>query len=81
MKELASEGPEEAHCQLFSGHGLSDCTVRNEWGLATIKRMEAQGVQVEWRTYPGLGHVICKEQLQDLNQWMEKLARENLKMD
>ncbi|KAL6332838.1 hypothetical protein AAG906_015104 [Vitis piasezkii] len=51
-------------------HGMADRTVLFETGQAGQHFLEQAGVSCEFKSYPGLGHSISNEELQDLESWI-----------
>ncbi|KAF5024809.1 hypothetical protein F66182_3125 [Fusarium sp. NRRL 66182] len=57
---------------VFVGHGQKDTDV--EWchGRRAADLLEHMGVDVEFKTYPGLAHWYCPEELGDIVQFMNQ---------
>ena len=53
-------------------HGTADSTVPLDAALDSAQRMEEGGVAVEMRRYPGLGHSVSMEELEDVSDWLER---------
>jgi len=53
-------------------HGDSDPVVLYSWGKASHQRALELGIQAEFRTYRGMDHGFCPEELQDVAQFLRK---------
>lgn len=54
---------------IFMGHGTQDPIVPHALGERSRDRLEAQGYQVEWRSYP-MPHSVCREEIVDIRNWL-----------
>ncbi|KAJ4704011.1 putative Acyl-protein thioesterase [Melia azedarach] len=52
-------------------HGMADRTVLFEAGQAGPPFLEQAGVSCEFKAYPGLGHSLSNEELQNLESWIK----------
>ncbi|KAK9227744.1 hypothetical protein WN943_012800 [Citrus x changshan-huyou] len=52
-------------------HGMADRTVLFEAGQAGPPFLEQAGISCEFKAYPGLGHSISNEELQNLESWIK----------
>ena len=59
-----------ARVPVYMTHGDRDQLIRLEWGRLTRERLADLGVPTTFREYPGLGHDLSKEELQDLKAWI-----------
>ncbi len=46
--------------------------VAYSWGLESRERLESAGVAVDFRTYNGMGHSSCRQELRDLQDFLLK---------
>ena len=60
--------------RIWMAHGESDNFVRPSWGEATAKRLRGYGIEVAWRSYPGVQHELTREELDELNGWLAPLV-------
>ena len=68
---------------IFWGHGRSDPLVKFEWaersiefiknGLGIPEATKENPIGVEFHAYPGLVHSANDQELDDLQQWLEKV--------
>lgn len=56
---------------VFWAHGLSDNLVHYRWGKGSVDLLKSMGVQVEFKSYQGMGHHSCPEEMEDLIGWMK----------
>lgn len=54
---------------VFMAHGTFDPVVPLFAGQASAQALQADGLQVDWRTYP-MAHQVCAEEIRDLGDWM-----------
>jgi predicted esterase len=61
---------------VFLGHGTEDEKVGIEYGRATAKLLEHLGIEVQFRSYNGLGHWFSEAMVRDLAAFVkDKLAK------
>lgn len=53
-------------------HGDSDMVVAYHFGLEASKLLKDQGMKVDFKTYPGMGHSACPEELKDMAAWLRE---------
>lgn len=58
---------------LFACHGRKDQLVLHHWGVDTVEKLEALGVEVEFHDFPRLYHELGVEELRLLEQWLHKV--------
>lgn len=68
---------------IFVAHGKDDKTVPYEYcehslhfleeELGIEEAQELGGKGVAFKAYPGLGHTVAREQLEDLSMWLAKV--------
>jgi phospholipase/carboxylesterase len=54
---------------LFMAHGTFDPVVPLFAGQASAQALQADGMHVDWRTYP-MAHQVCAEEIRDLGDWL-----------
>ncbi len=72
---LAAEAtPANREVPILMCHGLHDPVVQLAMGTTSRDVLQAQGYDVEWRTYP-MAHQVCMPQIQDIAHWLvQRLA-------
>ncbi|KAL0636082.1 hypothetical protein Q9L58_004988 [Maublancomyces gigas] len=59
---------------IFLAHGENDPTVKYAWGEASKQVLSGElGYEVEWRTYPNLGHSADPQEIADMEKWLHKI--------
>ncbi|GAA5972964.1 hypothetical protein JCM11641_000341 [Rhodosporidiobolus odoratus] len=60
---------------VFHGHGTADPVVQYPWGKTTVEELQndLKFENIEFRSYPGMGHSFCPEEQADLEKWIEKV--------
>lgn len=53
-------------------HGDADMVVAYRFGQASAEELKKAGLPVEFKTYRGMGHSACPEELQDVADFLEK---------
>jgi len=57
--------------RFWMAHGADDDFVLPSWGQSTSRKLEELGLDVSWRSYPGLGHSLRSEdELVDLHSFL-----------
>ncbi|TVY54883.1 Acyl-protein thioesterase 1 [Lachnellula cervina] len=56
---------------IFMGHGDSDPLVKPEWGRRTVEELKKEGWSVEMKTYKGLEHSACPEEVDDVEKYLD----------
>ena len=54
---------------VFMAHGTFDPVVPVFAGQASAQALQADGLRVDWRTYP-MAHQVCAEEIRDLGDWL-----------
>lgn len=57
---------------VFMGHGDLDPTVKCEWGGLTRDVLQGWGWKVDWHMYPGLGHSVDPNEIDDVVTFLGK---------
>jgi phospholipase/carboxylesterase len=52
-------------------HGSQDNVVMQHFGEISRDAMRAQGINVEWRSYP-MPHSVCAEEVVDISRWLRE---------
>lgn len=71
---LAAERTAPEHLPIFMAHGTHDPTVPEGYGAQARDRLETEGYEVEWHTYP-MGHSVCVEEIAAINVWLAARLR------
>ncbi|KAI5474162.1 hypothetical protein MNV49_004074 [Pseudohyphozyma bogoriensis] len=59
------------------GHGNADNIVRYSWGSDSIKALQKMGFKdIDFHTYPGMGHSFCDEEQDHLTAFIAKVLPE-----
>ena len=72
---LAGDGvasPANAATPVLLCHGDADMVVAYRFGSASADALKAAGLPVTFKTYGGMGHSACPEELQDVADFLEK---------
>jgi predicted esterase len=54
-------------------HGEKDVKVKYEWALQMRKTLEGIGAKVQWRSYEGLEHWVCGEEMSDVVAFLRQV--------
>ena len=65
----AEAHPSNAVVPIFQAHGTSDPIVPIALGEGSRDRLQSQGYDVEWHTYP-MPHSVSPEEVQDIGRWL-----------
>jgi len=60
------------HTPVFAAHGTDDDVVPLQLGEQAATLLQAQGVPLEWHTYP-MPHSVCPEEVAAIGQWLTTL--------
>eukprot|EP00762_Andalucia_godoyi_P004373 ANDGO_08151.mRNA.1 Acyl-protein thioesterase 1 len=64
-----------AFLKVFMGHGDADSVVQYRWGLQSKEALQRmQNVQVDFRTYRGMDHSACQEEIDDIRKFLDNIA-------
>ena len=66
---VPADSPNKA-TPIFMGHGDADQTVKYQWGQQTASKLKAWGFDVNFKTYRGLPHSACPEEIDDLETYL-----------
>lgn len=55
---------------IFWGHGMRDPVLLPNWAESGVKRLQGLGADVTFKRYPGLGHSVNDQELDDLRTWL-----------
>jgi phospholipase/carboxylesterase len=58
---------------IFIGHGTADQRLPYTDGSEADNLLQRLGLKPEFHAYPGIGHTITANEMQDLNSWLLKL--------
>lgn len=59
---------------IFIGHGTYDTMVPYPWKQDGVKALRAANQDITEHDYEGLGHGICREELEDFKNWLVPLV-------
>jgi predicted esterase len=79
VKDMAKEEAKDVNkdTPFFMGHGDADPVVRYEWGQQTAEFLKKElGHEVEFRTYSNLPHSAAVEEIDDLENFVNKCLGE-----
>lgn len=63
------------HTPMLFCHGDADPMVRPEWGAASFNQVkEWGGADVRMKTYPGMEHSACEEELRDVVNFVSEVV-------
>lgn len=55
-------------------HGDSDQVVRLSWAKLSVQALrDAQASAIEWKTYSGMEHSACIEEINDATEWLRRI--------
>ena len=61
---------------IFMGHGDSDDVVAYKWGVESQKALKEKGfANLEFKTYKGMGHSSCDEEMRDLTVFLGRILK------
>lgn len=60
-------------CPIMMMHGTNDTIVPIEGAESSYRLLQAQGFNIQWRTYQML-HSVCHQQIADIAQWLQKIS-------
>lgn len=64
---------QNARTPVFQAHGQVDMIVRFDWGrLSRDILKEKLGHEVEWHEYPGLDHSADPQEINHLEEWLQR---------
>jgi phospholipase/carboxylesterase len=67
IRERASEANRSV--PIFMGHGNFDPIVSKSLAEATVAKLQENGYEPEWRTYP-MPHSVCPEEIEDIGSFL-----------
>lgn len=65
---IPAENPNK-ETPIFMGHGDADGVVKYEWGIMTAEKLRDWGWNVDFKTYGGMPHSACPEEIDDLEKY------------
>lgn len=66
---------------LFWAHGTGDMVVHFDRGLKSKELVEAMGKEaIEWRTYAGMAHSSCPQEIDHLGAWLKQTLPGDFKL-
>ncbi|OMH80061.1 Acyl-protein thioesterase 1 [Zancudomyces culisetae] len=57
---------------IFAGHGTADPVVRYEYGTKSVDALKKLGYNVDFKSYRGMEHSSCQQELVDIAQFLAK---------
>ncbi|EZF68580.1 hypothetical protein H105_08789 [Trichophyton soudanense CBS 452.61] len=73
LKKHIPEGWPNQKTPLFMGHGDIDQVVKHQYGDKTASILKDMGVDVDFKTYHGLGHSGDPDEIQDLEKFLDRI--------
>jgi len=71
LEQLTGDKSErQSRAPVYMTHGDKDQLIRLEWGRSTMERLKDLGIPTTFKEYPGLGHDLSKEEIEDLETWI-----------
>eukprot|EP00123_Amoebidium_parasiticum_P000384 comp10940_c0_seq1/m.5517 comp10940_c0_seq1/g.5517 ORF comp10940_c0_seq1/g.5517 comp10940_c0_seq1/m.5517 type:complete len:218 (-) comp10940_c0_seq1:208-861(-) len=58
---------------IFMAHGNADQVVPYQWGKMSAEKLKEFGLDITFKTYPGMGHSACDEEIEDLQEFVTKI--------
>ena len=68
-------GPHAKELPVFLAHGTADMVLRYEYGTMTAAKLDAMGLDVDFKTYQGMAHSACQEEFQHLANFISKTLK------
>jgi phospholipase/carboxylesterase len=69
----SEKSSENERIEIFMAHGTMDPVVPMSFGEASRRRLETEGYDVVWHSYP-MGHAVCPEEIHDISAWLRAIA-------
>jgi phospholipase/carboxylesterase len=66
----AEASPANRELPILMFHGEQDPTLPVELGRLSRDTLRAAGYQVDWHSYPAMGHSICAEEIDVISGWL-----------
>ncbi|KAF8928508.1 hypothetical protein BGZ58_009605, partial [Dissophora ornata] len=63
---------------IFWGHGTADQVVKYEYGERSVEFLQKNKYQVDFHSYPRMGHSACPEEIRDLLAYFKETLPEDL---
>ncbi|KAN0071909.1 Phospholipase/carboxylesterase/thioesterase [Elaphomyces granulatus] len=73
VKVLIPEDCPNKQTPIFMGHGTADMILQCDFGKKSADYLKELGHDVEFRTYPELGHSADIEEIEDLENFLQKV--------
>ena len=70
VQSMVPAGSPNKATPIFIGHGDADPTVKYQWGQLTASTLKGWGWDVNFKTYKGLPHSACPEEIDDLETYL-----------
>lgn len=67
-----TSSPAQDQVKVLMGHGDSDNVVLYRWGQQSCKLLQNKGIAAEFKTYPGMDHNFCPEELDDVGAFLRQ---------
>jgi phospholipase/carboxylesterase len=62
-----------AEIPILMAHGSADPVIPVELALASRNQLDAEGYEIEWHEYEGLGHGVSEQEIFHIAEWIEKV--------
>lgn len=66
---------ENASTPVLLCHGDCDTVVAYDYGKKTNSKLQQAGVNVEFKTYKGMAHSACPEELEEIKQFLARVLQ------
>ncbi|KAI8340487.1 Phospholipase/carboxylesterase/thioesterase [Chlamydoabsidia padenii] len=60
------------HTAILMCHGDQDLVVKYKYGQASSRYLASLGYRVDFKSYSGLGHVVCDQEIQDIAAFLNQ---------
>jgi lysophospholipase-2 len=61
-------------------HGDEDLVVKYKYGRASSRYLASLGYRMDFKTYPGMGHVTCDEEVQHIAAFLHQCLTPSAKL-
>eukprot|EP00960_Hanusia_phi_P071733 767617-Hanusia_phi.AAC.8 len=55
---------------MLQWHGEDDDMISCKWGEDSVKKMQAAGAEIDWKTFVGLQHSLRSDEVKELVAWI-----------
>ena len=65
-----SYSKEKSGVKVFQAHGTADAVLRFDYGTSSSEKLKSLGMHVQFKSYGGMAHSACAEELDDLKDFL-----------